>query len=172
MQVFRHAPKALATVSMSPSHSEVPTHDPPTRTGLRRDLILTLVLLLAVGGASLTWYLVRVAPKSAPAAAAAPAAPAVPVTLGTSETKSVPVYLVGLGTVQAFNTVIVKVRVDGQLDKVDFTEGQDVKARDVLARIDPRPFQACAAPALLGHPHERHQGCDGDRFELPALSHI
>jgi multidrug efflux system membrane fusion protein len=142
MQVFRHAPKALATVSMSPSHSEVPTHDPPTRTGLRRDLILTLVLLLAVGGASLTWYLVRVAPKSAPAAAAAPAAPAVPVTLGTSETKSVPVYLVGLGTVQAFNTVIVKVRVDGQLDKVDFTEGQDVKARDVLARIDPRPFQA------------------------------
>jgi membrane fusion protein, multidrug efflux system len=55
---------------------------------------------------------------------------------------SVPVYLMGLGTVQAFNTVIVKVRVDGQLDKVDFTEGQDVNAGDVLAQIDPRPFQA------------------------------
>jgi membrane fusion protein, multidrug efflux system len=69
-------------------------------------------------------------------------AQAIPAAVGVSERKNVPVYLTGLGTVQAFNTVTVKVRVDGQLDKINFTEGQTVKAGDVLAQIDPRPFQA------------------------------
>src|SRR5580765_3062718 len=69
-------------------------------------------------------------------------APAIPAAIGVSERKDVSVYLTGLGAVQAFNTVTVKVRVDGQLDKINFTEGQIVKAGDVLAQIDPRPFQA------------------------------
>jgi len=63
----------------------------------------------------------------------------VPVTAGTVRHKDVPIYLDGLGTVQAFNTVTVHVRVDGQLQKVAFTEGQDVKAGDLLAQIDPDP---------------------------------
>jgi multidrug efflux system membrane fusion protein len=67
---------------------------------------------------------------------------AIPAAIGVSERKDVPVYLTGLGAVQAFNTVTVKVRVDGQLDKINFTEGQTVKTGDVLAQIDPRPFQA------------------------------
>ena len=68
--------------------------------------------------------------------------PAVPVVEGTVVQKDVPIYVDGLGTVQAFNTVAVHVRVDGQLDKVSFVEGQDVHAGDLLALIDPAPFQA------------------------------
>src|SRR5271166_3074361 len=53
-----------------------------------------------------------------------------------------PLILEGLGQVQAFNTVLVRARVDGQIDKIAFNEGQMVKAGDLLARIDPRPSQA------------------------------
>jgi multidrug efflux system membrane fusion protein len=69
-------------------------------------------------------------------------APAIPVTAGAAEARDVPVYVQGLGTVQAFNTVNVRSRVDGQITQVFFTEGQDVKTGDPLFQIDPRPFQA------------------------------
>ncbi len=72
----------------------------------------------------------------------------VPVVAGNVERKDVPIYLEGLGTVQAFNTVTVHTRVDGQLDKVLFTEGQNVKAGDLLAQIDPRPFRAALDQAI------------------------
>jgi membrane fusion protein, multidrug efflux system len=98
--------------------------------------------LLAAAAGGLAWYVVHQPAKSAPSQAVSASAPAVPVTVGMAETRNIPVYLTGLGTVQAFNTVVVKVRVDGQLEKVAFTEGQDVKAGDLLAQIDPRPFQA------------------------------
>ena len=66
----------------------------------------------------------------------------VPVTIGHARQKDVPIYLDGLGTVQAFNTVTVHTRVDGQLVKVAFTEGQEVTNNEVLAQIDPAPYQA------------------------------
>jgi multidrug efflux system membrane fusion protein len=100
----------------------------------------TAILVAAAGG--LAWYVVHEPAKIGPSQASSASVPAVPVTAGLAELKDIPVYLTGLGTVQAFNTVVVKVRVDGQLDKVAFTEGQDVKAGDLLAQIDPRPFQA------------------------------
>ena len=64
------------------------------------------------------------------------------VTIAPVEKADFPVYLTGLGTVQGFNTVLVRTRVDGQIDKIAFTEGQLVKQGDLLAEIDPRPFQA------------------------------
>jgi membrane fusion protein, multidrug efflux system len=66
----------------------------------------------------------------------------VPVVAGKVEQKDMPIYLDGLGTVQAFNTVTVHTRVDGQLQQVLFSEGKDVKAGDLIAIVDPRPFQA------------------------------
>jgi membrane fusion protein, multidrug efflux system len=73
---------------------------------------------------------------------AAPARQAVPVTIAPVQKADFPVYLTGLGTVQGFNTVQVRTRVDGQILKVDFKEGQFVKQGDTLVEIDPRPFQA------------------------------
>ncbi|MBC7579930.1 MAG: efflux RND transporter periplasmic adaptor subunit [Tardiphaga sp.] len=69
-------------------------------------------------------------------------APAIPVRLASVEKTDFPVYLTGLGTVQGFNTVVLRTRVDGQIDKIAFKEGQLVKEGDVLAHIDPRSFQA------------------------------
>ncbi len=66
----------------------------------------------------------------------------VPVVVGKVEKKDFPVFLNGIGTVQAFNTVTVRARVNGELQKVAFTEGQDVAKGDLLAVIDPRAYQA------------------------------
>jgi membrane fusion protein, multidrug efflux system len=69
----------------------------------------------------------------------------------------VPVFLDGLGTVTAFNRVTVHVRVDGELQEVDFIEGQNVKQGDVLARIDARPFQAQLDEARAKKAHDDAQ---------------
>src|SRR5919106_492839 len=72
----------------------------------------------------------------------APARAAVPVKTAPVEKADFPVYLTGLGTVQGFNTVVVRSRVDGQINRIAFQEGQLVKEGDTLVEIDPRPFQA------------------------------
>ena len=80
--------------------------------------------------------------KTDTAQKAAARRPAIPVSIAPVEKTDFPVYLTGLGTVQGFNTVQVRTRVDGQIDKIAFQEGQLVKQGDLLAEIDPRPFQA------------------------------
>ena len=77
-----------------------------------------------------------------------PAGNPVPVTIASVEKADFPSYLFGLGSVQAFNTVIVRTRVDGQIDKIAFQEGQLVKEGDLLAQIDPRPYQAALDQAV------------------------
>jgi len=73
--------------------------------------------------------------------------PAVPVGVATVKQRDFPVYLTGLGSVQAFNTVSLKSRVDGQIMQVNFQEGQDVRKGDLLIVIDERPFQVALAQA-------------------------
>ena len=85
---------------------------------MRRRWLPIVAALLIVPAAGLTWHLARGASPASHSASPAAATQSVPATIGTAERKDVPVYLTGLGTVQAFNTVTVKVRVDGQLDKM------------------------------------------------------
>jgi multidrug efflux system membrane fusion protein len=72
----------------------------------------------------------------------------VPVIAAAVEKKDVPIYLDGIGTVQAFNTVTVNPRVDGELKKIGFTEGQMVQAGDLLAQIDDAPYRAAYDQAV------------------------
>jgi len=94
---------------------------------------LLLAVLLAVGA----WRLIR---HPALPVAAGPAG--VPATTVQVASETVPIARSGVGTVLPVASVTVRTRVDGQLDSVEFKEGQDIKAGQVLVRIDPRTFQA------------------------------
>jgi multidrug efflux system membrane fusion protein len=80
-------------------------------------------------------------------AAAQTAGPLIPVTAGTVVVQDVPVFLNGIGTVQAYNSVSIKSRVDGQIVKINFKEGEEVKEGDPLFQIDPRSYQAALEQA-------------------------
>lgn len=87
----------------------------------------------------------------------ASASPAVPVVVGSVTSEDFPITYDGIGTVQAYNTVTIRARVDGTLQEVRFKEGQDVKAGDVLAIIDPRPFQASLDQAVANKAKDEAQ---------------
>lgn len=73
--------------------------------------------------------------------------PPVPVGVASVQQRDFPVYLTGLGSVQAFNTVALKTRIDGQITEVRFQEGQDVSVGELLVQIDPRPYQVALETA-------------------------
>jgi multidrug efflux system membrane fusion protein len=104
----------------------------------RKTALVALAVIAAAGGGAL--WLAR-SLSSAPGASRSEPAP-IPVSVATVLRRDVPVYLEGLGTVQAASTVAIHSQVDGKLQQVLFTEGQHVRAGDVLAKIDPRSFQA------------------------------
>ena len=112
-----------------------------------RRVLLVLLVLAAAGGTGYYYHVQNEPAASSPNLGGlshrggTDDAP-VPVLAGRSEARDVPIYLDGLGTVQAFNLVQVRAFVDGPLLEVRFKEGQDVHAGDVLARIDPRSYQA------------------------------
>lgn len=112
--------------------ADLPPQQPPRpqrRFPLPATVAVVIVLVL------LAWWQWPRHPASAPA-------PAVPVDGGHAVTVDFPIRVTAVGTVQALNTVDVKVRVDGQLQRVAFTEGQDVKAGQLLAQLDQGPLTA------------------------------
>src|ERR1700730_17730796 len=103
----------------------------------RKRLIAAVLLAVVLAGAAFAFL-----PRSTSKSTAAPAPAPVPIVAGTVAQHDVPIYLTGVGTVVAFNTVVVRSQIQGQLVSIDFTEGQAVHAGDLLAQIDPRPYQA------------------------------
>ena len=95
--------------------------------------------------------------RSAPAPAARAAPPAVPVVAASVQRHDVPIYLRGVGTVIAYNNVIVRSQITGQLVKVAFTQGQTVHRGDLLGEIDPRPYQAQLDQALAVRDRDQAQ---------------
>jgi len=105
----------------------------------RTPIILTLAAIAALtGGGFYFWRERGVAESAAPPAPP----PAVPVVAGVVSSGNVPIYLRGVGTVIAYNTVVVRSQIQGQITQIAFTEGQAVHTGDLLAQIDPRPYQA------------------------------
>jgi len=102
----------------------------------------SIILLLLLAGGGLAYVIGPWLRLSPGAPAASRAAAAIPVIATEVRRADVPIFLTGLGIVQALNSVLVKSRVDGQIMKINFSEGQDVHAGDVLVEIDPRPYQA------------------------------
>ncbi|GAB7549986.1 efflux RND transporter periplasmic adaptor subunit [Cupriavidus sp. 8B] len=116
-----------------------------TQSFRRNPVLIGLAVLVL---AAVVWFAVGPLKRMVAPRRAAPPAPAVSVTSAQVKREDVPIGLAGVGTVQAMATVTVKPRVDGQLDRVGFVEGQDVKAGQLLAQIDPRTFQAQLQQAM------------------------
>jgi membrane fusion protein, multidrug efflux system len=111
------------------------------RRSLRGAWVVILVLLLAAAGATV-FFLQPSAPQLPTGRRGIDPTRPTPVVAAAAQTGDINVYLAGLGTVTPLKTVTVRSRVDGELLKVSFREGQVVKEGDLLAEIDPRPYQA------------------------------
>ena len=103
---------------------------------MKKKIVIGGCLAAAMIGGGVFYFAQR--PLAPAAAAPAP----VPIVAGIVTQHDVPIYLTGVGTVIAYNTDVVRAQIQGQIISIDFTEGQRVHAGDLLAQIDPRPYQA------------------------------
>jgi multidrug efflux system membrane fusion protein len=120
---------------------------------MRKRLLSFAVLLLAAIGIGLAVKYMFEPGKSAEA----PTPPPVPVVGGTVTSGDVPIYLRGVGTVIAYNNVVVRSQITGQIIKIAFTQGQTVHQGDLLAEIDPRPYQAQLDQAIANRDRDQAQ---------------
>ncbi len=115
-------------------------------TSMRKKLVILaafLVATAALGGVGVAVWHGSTASGPAPA----PAPPSVPVIAAKVVASDVPIYLRGVGTVIAYNNVVVRSQITGQITKINFRQGQTVHKGDLVAQIDPRPYQAQLANA-------------------------
>ncbi|SEE16916.1 membrane fusion protein, multidrug efflux system [Rhizobiales bacterium GAS191] len=105
------------------------------------------VLSLVAAGVAWGWLEHGASPNASQTAAAQGSVAAVPVVAAEVRRADVPIFLTGLGTVRAFNSVVLTSRVDGEIVKINFQEGEDVRAGDVLVEIDSQPLAAALAQA-------------------------
>jgi multidrug efflux system membrane fusion protein len=108
---------------------------------MKKKVVVPAALLTAVLAAGGLLYFTHIHPLEKVTAAPAPP-PAAPIVAGVVAQHDVPIYLSGVGTVIAYNTDVVRAQIQGQIISINFTEGQTVHAGDLLAQIDPRPYQA------------------------------
>jgi multidrug efflux system membrane fusion protein len=153
------------SATSSPEHPALPEHASPSSTGLPNDASqhpdapkkrswLRIVILILIAGAIIGTITYRLLHKPA-ATAGGPgggrrgggAGGIIPVAFDVAQLRTIPIQLTALGTVTAYNTVTLKSRVDGQITRVNFTEGQKVKQGQLLIEIDPRLYQAALATA-------------------------
>ena len=132
----------------------------PVPSGKRRfPLLAVIIAIVLIVVVVIVWRQIsgNGASKSQTGSMRGGAGGPVPVIIGTVEQKDVPVYLDGIGTVQAFNTVTIRSRVDGQLQKLGFEDGQDVRVGDLIAKIDPAPFQTVLDQAVAKKTQDESQ---------------
>jgi multidrug efflux system membrane fusion protein len=132
----------------APAPAGLPDLDQETAPPSKSYWWVWLIIFSLIGYGCYALYKFETAKKAAMSSMRGMAKPrSIPVVAAGAHRGDMPVYLEGLGTVTAFNTVTVKPRVDGQLIRVNFTEGQFVHEGDTLAEIDPRPFQVALGQA-------------------------
>ena len=150
--------RAVQTDAVQPDHAivvatpaaaarpHVVASDRPAPRGRAWPWVVALVLLIAAGGA-FAWHRWHAAAPAAEANKPRGEGGPVPVVTAAAHQGDLAVYLNALGTVTPLNVVVVRSRVDGELISVNFKEGQAVKQNDLLATIDPRPYEATVAQA-------------------------
>jgi multidrug efflux system membrane fusion protein len=107
---------------------------------MKKKSVIAVLLTAVVAAGGILYFMHAQALQKAAAAPAPP--PPVSVVAGVVAQHDVPIYLSGVGTVIAYNTDVVRAQIQGQINSINFTEGQTVHAGDLLAQIDPRPYQA------------------------------
>jgi multidrug efflux system membrane fusion protein len=132
---------------------------------------LVLIIALLVVGAAAVLADTRWWGSSISRPVAQGSGPSIPVMTDKARRADVPIFLTGLGTVQAFNSVLIKSRVDGQIVKIGFDEGKDVHAGDLLIQIDPAPFEAVLAQAEANKLKDQAQ-LDNVRLDLARYTNL
>ncbi len=138
-------------------------------SGARRRTVSIFITLLILGGLGyIGWTYLR------PNQNAAHVRPelAIPVLAATPQIEDVPVYIDGVGTVRALNNVTVRAQVDGKLLSVNFKEGQDVKAGDVLAEIDPAIYKAQYDQAVAKKAQDEAPACQRENRSRHGIEQL